>query len=814
MSHLTSFLRKSAGRALTLHPAEARLVARIAIDDRLIPYLFADPRLPLRLSAEHSLRRDFLGLVGDDRLLGAILDDPLLSERLYLSEPARRQLQSNPRVQRFLLTDAKVIEAIAGFEEIARKLAQIPRWRQWLLEEESFRQWAAGNEELFDLIAQGGGAAERIVRDGRLLDALMRQPAVFGRFVADDGLVGRLFGEKRVIERWTSEPGWPELARAELLGRLAEDPAALDAFMQDGRFAERFYNSQGIQGRIRADKQLFLELARADAGLAAIVGDKRLLGKILTDAGLEEIAGNERLLETLLGDARVFERLLNKDDLLARLLWHERVQERIFASETLLFKILSSEQAWARIVGDDQFLLRLASHERVLGKILADEQLLTKLVASERAFGKILADEQLLTKLVSSERAFGKILADEQLLTRLVSSERAFGKILADEQLFTKLVTDKRAIEKITESPQLLAAVTANERAAKNMLADEAIAARILAQPKLVELLRQRTGLLGRIVLNGSAVRGLLAEPAIVANKSIDGIMEAHAEFRRVWRAIEPYVDTTRPGLAERLHESMKAIAKPEDVAERLLAAICDEKKVYLNGAALAYTDRFSLWTELNEILVDEDYYFETDAAEPRILDCGTNFGLALYYFKRLYPKAHVTGFEPVPALHRIARANARDNKMSGVKIEKCAIAAEAGKSVFYESMSYPMAGSLTTRRQGFGDTLNEIQVECKPLSRFIDGPIDFLKLDIEGSEDAVLTEAAEKLPLVRNLFVEYHHGSGSLDGRLETILRILDGAGFEWQLGKAFHFGRQSRRRALTCCGQPFSLNIWARQK
>ncbi|MCE5228700.1 FkbM family methyltransferase [bacterium] len=893
MSELTSFLRKTAGRALSFHPAMARATARIAIDERIIPYLFADPRLPLRLNADQSLMRDFMALVGDDRLLGAILDDPLLSERIYLSEPARRQLQTNPRVQRFLLTDSQVVDVISKNRDIAARLASNAQWREWLLDEESFKTWAAGNEAIFRLIFEHNGVVEKIVRADHLLSRLICHPACFESFLADESIVERMLDDPRVMDRWLARPDWPALARTELLKRLGADPAIVDEILNDERVIERCYASKPIRRLIEADHKLFLELASSDEGLAAILADKQLLERIMT-SGIDEIIHNEKLLGPVLASAPAFERLVADGELVLKLLWNEKVLGRLLANESLLFKVLSNERAWTRIIGDDQFLTRLISNERVWGKIIADEVLLTKLVTNgrtlekilsddqllmrvishERVFGKILADDVLLTKLVSNGRALEKILSDDQLLMRIIPHKRVLGKILADDVLLTKLVSNGRALEKILSddqllnhvlsnerafgkilandallakfiangrglekivadgslfgkllssnraidhilgNPELFEKLLANDRAVKSMMADESISARILAQPKLIGLIRQNGKLMGRIVLNEGAVRNLMADPAIIESKSIDALMEAHAEFRRIWRALEPCIDKARPGLAERLHESMLALKKTEDIPERLLDVICEDNKVFLAGGALAFTDRFSLWTELNEILIDEDYYFETDAAEPRILDCGSNFGMAIYYFKKLHPASKIIAFEPVPSLQALIESNVRENRMSGVEIVPCALAAEPGESVFYESMSYPMAGSLTGRRRGFGDKLHEIRVDCRPLSRFLDEPVQFLKLDIEGSEDAVLAEAAGKLGAVENMFIEYHHGAGMPDGRLEAIFRILDGAGFDWQVGKSFHFGRQTRRRALTYSGRPFSLNIWAKKK
>jgi hypothetical protein len=121
------------------------------------------------------------------------------------------------------------------------------------------------------------------------------------------------------------------------------------------------------------------------------------------------------------------------------------------------------------------------------------------------------------------------------------------------------------------------------------------------------------------------------------------------------------------------------------------------------------------------------------------------------------------------------------------------------------------MAGSLTRRRIEAGDEVKSISVPCVPLSRFLDEPVDFLKLDIEGSEDEVLSEACDKLRNVRAMCVEYHHAFGLATDRLSGILRLLDAQGFDTHVGKSFSYQQMTHQRPLTHATLPYTANIWA---
>lgn len=57
-------------------------------------------------------------------------------------------------------------------------------------------------------------------------------------------------------------------------------------------------------------------------------------------------------------------------------------------------------------------------------------------------------------------------------------------------------------------------------------------------------------------------------------------------------------------------------------------------------------------------------------------------------------------------------------------------------------------------------------------LSSYINGTVDFVKLDIEGSEGAVLNELNGKLHNIGAITLEYHQNLGNLaERRLEKII-------------------------------------------
>jgi FkbM family methyltransferase len=290
--------------------------------------------------------------------------------------------------------------------------------------------------------------------------------------------------------------------------------------------------------------------------------------------------------------------------------------------------------------------------------------------------------------------------------------------------------------------------------------------------------------------------------------------LAATVELREYWNRLNHVFRIDGEDIFREYIARMVGSRDSDDVIAKLLDLVCRGNEVLLAHGVMEFVDRYSLWILINEILVNEDYYFQCETDSPRILDCGTHFGLAIYYFKNLYPKARITGFEPVPVLRELALSNVRRNAYADVEIVPYALSDTEGEARFIVSNTSSMAGSLTRRRCVSGDQVSEIRVQCRRLSEYLEETVHFLKLDIEGSEDVVLREARDRLGNVRHIFCEYHHGNGLPTDRLARILSLLDEVGFDAQVGKALDFQNRSLQRPMNYVGEAYSAAIWAENR
>src|SRR5436309_1804523 len=70
---------------------------------------------------------------------------------------------------------------------------------------------------------------------------------------------------------------------------------------------------------------------------------------------------------------------------------------------------------------------------------------------------------------------------------------------------------------------------------------------------------------------------------------------------------------------------------------------------IQLMGYSISYFNVNQLRYLFAEIFINGSYLFHTDRSRPLILDCGSNIGMSILFFKKLYPEARIIGFEADP---------------------------------------------------------------------------------------------------------------------------------------------------------------------
>jgi FkbM family methyltransferase len=584
------------------------------------------------------------------------------------------------------------------------------------------------------------------------------------------------------------------------------------------RIIERDYLSSKVitddrsLDKILSDTRSLQKILADDKALKEILADGQILKRIITDkVSLDAILSDVQSLKKILANERAIKAILADDQILKKILTDEVSLNAILSDVQSLKKILANDKALKEILADDQLLKKILTDEVSLSAILSDAQSLNKILANEKAIKEILADGQILKRIITDEVSLNAILSDTRSLQKILADDKALKAILADAQLLKKILTDKVSLDAILSDVQSLKKILANERAIKAILADETLLNKLTAQPLLVQKTLSNDLFRSNLFKNRESLESLILDSRFVQQKSAYERLALAFEIQNTWERLRPHLQADIAKEKQKFNIARSNITHKNDIRDAILDVICSGDKILLKNCKMKFPDRHSLWIVIQEILINEEYYFETDTDSPRILDCGAHFGLAIYYFKSNYPKARITGFEPVPALNSLARENVLSSGYANVEILPYALSDKQGTSTFKISRSDSMAGSLTSRRRLMGDDIIEIKVECSPLSTYLHEPVHFLKLDIEGKEDTVLEEAAPQLVNVQHIFCEYHHGGGLPTNRLTKILHLLEEAGFITYVTNSLNF-KLYTHRSMMFIDKPYSATIWAK--
>jgi FkbM family methyltransferase len=197
-----------------------------------------------------------------------------------------------------------------------------------------------------------------------------------------------------------------------------------------------------------------------------------------------------------------------------------------------------------------------------------------------------------------------------------------------------------------------------------------------------------------------------------------------------------------------------------------------------LLGCRVKYPNHSAALFLVHEIFVNGAYAFEAQTPRPRIIDCGANIGMSVVFFKSLHADAEVLAFEPDPRTFAQLEENVQANRLKNVRLVNAAVAGAPGTVPFYTERTAPgsLVGSLDPAR---GGTL-ACSVQAVTLSSFIDRPVDFLKVDVEGAECAVLGDLVDSgaIGQVNELVIEAHADHRAPASRT-ALVRRLESAGF-----------------------------------
>ena len=162
------------------------------------------------------------------------------------------------------------------------------------------------------------------------------------------------------------------------------------------------------------------------------------------------------------------------------------------------------------------------------------------------------------------------------------------------------------------------------------------------------------------------------------------------------------------------------------------------------------------------------------------IIDIGAGLGDFTAYAAQRSPNGRVLAYEPFPESFALLQQNVALNNLKNVEAQPYAIAAQPGSLALNIGMGEAVQHSTTQAGA------NAIEVQAIALQQVFDerglDRCDFLKMDIEGGEYAILRGVdADLLKRVQRLALEYHDNTPA--GQHDELVRLLQSHGFQVQV-------------------------------
>ncbi len=213
-----------------------------------------------------------------------------------------------------------------------------------------------------------------------------------------------------------------------------------------------------------------------------------------------------------------------------------------------------------------------------------------------------------------------------------------------------------------------------------------------------------------------------------------------------------------------------------------------DSGKETLFGKKIFFSDYQHLKSLFEEIFLEEQYYFRAATKNPFIVDCGSNIGASILYFKLLYPDARILAFEPDHDSFSLLQQFVRENKLQQVTIQPKALSDKKGELDLFSMPDDPASLSMSVYQDAFDSIKYKskaAKVEATILSEYITDRVDLLKIDIEGAEYEVLEELdrAGKFPQIDQIILEGHVFNKAMSLKVITLLKILEKNNFSFKI-------------------------------
>ncbi len=214
-------------------------------------------------------------------------------------------------------------------------------------------------------------------------------------------------------------------------------------------------------------------------------------------------------------------------------------------------------------------------------------------------------------------------------------------------------------------------------------------------------------------------------------------------------------------------------------------------------GFKIAFFHYGQLIDLFEEIFISQVYKAKISKKAPLIVDCGSNIGLSVLYFKKLFPNARILAFEPSRDTFELLNQNLTLNHIEDVITYNLAVTDKLGKSLLSTNFNIPGFLGMSLKHS-IASQESEL-VSCDQLSNYIKEFVDLLKIDVEGSELEIVDDLlhANRINLCAQMIIEYHQEI--IGYPVSKLVSLLNANDFCCKVEKA-NFNPQSTEQIIYC--------------
>ena len=455
----------------------------------------------------------------------------------------------------------------------------------------------------------------------------------------------------------------------------------------------------------------------------------------------------------------------------------------------------------------DWFVKRLSDNQQLINLVVADiptnQLLVEKLLTDSRIKNAIKVREGYLEGLV---QGVSQRIAKLSTIKNHLKSDDSWVSDLANSNDFMKSLLERKVVKSyIANDLQYLEQLSLEPELANNLLKTTNFSNRLLSELDNFNLFISTSSILNSFFDHLSKTVSSNSEQSLKFLQAVSNMRDFSVLLEQVLEYL-----AIPEGNSEKVTLSYKKIANGSKDFQNLLAMIFESNnEVTINGNPFRIIDWRGFWIPFQEIFLNKDYDLAIESEKPFFIDAGANIGLATVYLKSKHPNAEVIAFEPSKAIREVLELNIKMQGLSNVTVMPYALSSKSGMLEFTVPDKDNLAGSLRTNVESHG-VKTEV-VEVKRLAPFINKQCDFIKLDIEGAEYAVLHDIKKKLNTVSNIFIEYHGEASGAPSDLAKIVSMLVSQGFRLNISKAFGTDKYTKISPFSHLNKRYSQVIYA---